>query len=92
MNQAQLGEQVAERLIRFADAAHQRGLEPVSFHVGKRQFQALAAWASLGTGISVVQAMKISGIPVWRDERDHYLEVETISTTDASKLEACLNA
>lgn len=76
-----LGEQVAEKLIHFAAEARMRGREPVSFHVGRRQYQALARhvdsrfWTE---GRMLDPRIRVAGMPVWMDAKDFHLEVESI--------------
>lgn len=90
MTLVQLGERVACRLGSFAKAARARGMEPASFHLGARQFAALAEWAKKDTDIIVVQAITCEGIPVWRDERLHHIEIETIDGGEVQHLEKLL--
>lgn len=90
MTLLELGEKVAGRLEAFASAARLRGMEPASFHVGSRQHQALAVWAKAMTGYSRVDGMAIQGIPVWRDERLHHIEIETICGRSTGHLEKLL--
>jgi hypothetical protein len=90
MTLVQLGERVAMQLVSFADAARKREMEPASFHVGSRQFRALVAWAKEQTGTSMIFDMALTGIPVWRDERDYHLEIELINGQGLDRLEACL--
>lgn len=91
MTLIELGEQVAGRLQAFATAAQQRGMEPASFHLGARQFEALAAWAKAQTGAGMVEAMVLYGIPVWRDDRLHHIEIDCICGSSTSHLERCLS-
>ncbi len=91
MTLIELGEKVAGRLQSFAAAARQRGMEPASFHVGGRQYEALVAWAKAKTGAARVDGMCLYGIPVWRDERLHHIEIETVCGASTSHLERCLS-
>jgi predicted hotdog family 3-hydroxylacyl-ACP dehydratase len=87
----ELGENVAGRLAVFAAAARQRGMEPASFHVGARQYEALMAWMKAGTDLVYITKIEINGIPVWRDERLHHIEIETVCGSSTSHLERCLS-
>lgn len=91
MTLVQLGEQVAMQLASFADAARCREMEPASFHVGERQYKALAAWAETVMDLTGSQ-LTIDGIPIWRDLRDHHIELECIRGRKTDQLEACLRA
>lgn len=91
MTLIQLGEHVAGRLQAFATAARVRGMEPASFHVGARQHEALAAWAKAKTGAARVDGMSLYGIPVWRDDRLHHIEIDCICGSSTSHLERCLS-
>lgn len=88
-----LGEQVAERLLKFAAEARLSGREPVSFHVGRRQYQALARhvdsrfWLE---GRMLDPCIRVAGIPVWQDGRDFYLGVESINHASFNHLEKLL--
>jgi hypothetical protein len=90
MTLVQLGEQVAMQLLSFADAARRRQMEPVSCIVGSRQFEALVAWAKDGTDLQVVTRLEVNGLPVWRDDRNHHLEIECIRGRETDQLEARL--
>jgi len=92
MTLVELGERVAMQLASFADAARKREMEPASFHVGSRQFRALVAWAKEDTDPEVVNTLEVNGIPVWRDGREHHLEIECIRGRETDHLEACLHA
>jgi hypothetical protein len=92
MTLVQLGEQVAMQLASFADAARQRGMEPVSCVVGGRQLEALMAWARAAHGDRMIWRIEINGLPVWRDDRDHHLEIECIHGRETDRLEARLRA
>jgi len=91
MTLIELGEQVAGRLEAFATAARLRGMEPASFHVGVRQHHALVAWVKHETGHTRVNVFLLGGIPVWRDERLHHIEIETVYGANTSHLERCMN-
>jgi hypothetical protein len=89
-----LGEQVAEKLLEFAAEARLSGREPVSFHVGRRQYQALARhvdsrfWLE---GRMLDPRIRVAGLPVWMDKRDFYLGVESIDHASVSHLERLLH-
>ena len=89
-----LGEQVAMKLVQFANEARLEGREPVSFHVGRRQYQALAChvdsrfWLE---GRMLDPCIRVAGIPVWQDERDFYLGVESIDHSSVNHLEKLLH-
>ena len=89
-----LGEQVAEKLLKFAAEARLSGREPVSFHVGRRQYQALAQhvdsrfWLE---GRMLDPRIRVAGLPVWMDRRDFYLGVESIAHASVSHLERLLH-
>jgi hypothetical protein len=94
MTLIELGEKVAGRMESFATAARRRGMEPACFHVGSRQFTALLAW---GRSLGLVEedervaGLVVGGFPVWRDDRLHHLELETICGSSTSYLERCLS-
>lgn len=91
MSLIMLGKEVAGRLEAFATAARLRGMEPASFHVGARQHHALLAWAKHETGHTTqVNTFLLGGIPVWRDERLHHIEIETVCGSSTSHLERIL--
>jgi len=92
MTLVQLGERVAMQLVSFAEAARKREMEPASFHVGSRQLRALVAWVKVDTDLDTVTRMEIDGIPVWRDGREHHLEIELIKGRNVDRLEALLQA
>lgn len=92
MTLVQLGEQVAMQLADFAEAARRREMESVSCIVGTRQFNALVAWAKSLHGIDKAINMHVDGLTVWRDDRDHHLEIECIRGRETDQLEARLQA
>ena len=89
-----LGEKVAEKLVQFAAEARMAGREPVSFHVGRRQYQALAQhvdsrfWLE---GRMLDPCIRVAGLPVWIDGRDFHLGVESIDHASVSNLERLLH-
>ena len=89
-----LGESVAEKLLELAADARMKGREPVSFHVGRRQYQALARhidsrfWQE---GRMLDPCIRVAWIPVWQDERDFYLGVESIDHSSVNHLEKLLH-
>jgi len=85
-----LGEKVAEKLLEFAAQERMWGREPVSFHVGRRQYQALARHVDSrfwNEGRMLDPHIRVAGLPVWLDGRDFFLGVESISHQSVGHLE-----
>ena len=49
------------------------------------------AWMKAGTDLVYITKIEINGIPVWRDERLHHIEIETVCGSSTSHLERCLS-
>jgi hypothetical protein len=96
MAQQDLGPHIKGRLREFARAAIERGLEPVSYHLGAYQWQQLRDHAvqaherKHGERFVTVNQMMLDGLPVWRHPDDHHIEIEIIGQIDVGFLEACL--
>lgn len=97
MAQQELGPHIKGRLREFAKAARERGLEPVSFHLGAYQWKQLLDHAvqeherKHSERFATVTQMSLDGMPIWRHPDDHHIEIEIIrSDDDRLFLETCV--